>query len=67
MPVTKLRIAIDGPVPAGRYFAKIAENLRVQNRHAETDLEQAERRTEVRTGRTTTPASVQTRNEGAAL
>ncbi|MFT3728474.1 MAG: hypothetical protein QM759_11675 [Terricaulis sp.] len=55
MQVNKLRISTDGPVPAGRYFAAIAENLRAQNLRAATDVTRAEaqeRRVETRYRRT---------------
>ena len=34
MQVTKLGVAGEGPVPAGRYFAAIAENLRAPDLRA---------------------------------
>ena len=61
MQVNKLRIPSDGPVPAGRYFAAIAENLRAQNMRAAAEVTRAEaqeRRLEARYRKTrTAPAS----------
>ena len=42
MQVNTLHIAGGGPVPAGRYFAQIAENLRAQNMRAAAEATQAE-------------------------
>jgi hypothetical protein len=42
MQVNKLRIGTEGPVPAGRYFAQIAENLRAQNMRAAAEATRAE-------------------------
>jgi len=42
MQVNKLRVPSDGPVPAGRYFAKIAENLRAQNMRTDAVVARAE-------------------------
>ena len=55
MQVTKLRIANDnGLVPAGRYFARLAEDLRAANERAAAVLdvyEEQERKLETRSRR----------------
>ncbi len=72
MQVNKLRIAGDGPVPAGRYFAQIAENLRAQNMLAAaeaTRAEAGERRLEARyrkSYKTPTTAHMPEEHAGAA-
>lgn len=42
MQVTKLRVSGNGPIPAGRYFSAIAENLRAQNVREAAEVSRAE-------------------------
>jgi hypothetical protein len=61
MQVTKLRVANDnGLVPAGRYFARLADNLRASNASAAAvvdEYEAQERKLEARYRRRRAPAA----------